>query len=143
MTHKQQVSITTRHKKGSAVMASVKQSPGGAAFCGVAAAVALLGDAWTLLIVRDLASGPRRFGELQASTGISVRVLTDRLRAMSAAGLLSRQVYAEIPPRVEYALTEKGRGAIAVVDALRQYGETWLRPNQEGDRHALRSGGAE
>ncbi len=117
-------------------MASVKRPPGGATFCGVAAAVGLLGDAWTLLIVRDLAAGPRRFGELQVSTGMSVRVLTDRLRTMSAAGLLTRQIYAEIPPRVEYTLTEKGRGAVAVVDALRLYGETWLRPEQEGDRHA-------
>ncbi len=102
--------------------------PGGASFCGVAAAVALLGDAWTLLIVRDLAAGPRRFGELHVSTGISVRVLTNRLRSMSAAGLITRRVYAEIPPRVEYELTEQGRGAVAVVDALRVYGETWLRP---------------
>lgn len=108
--------------------------PGGETFCGVAAAVALLGDAWTLLIVRDLASGPRRFGELHTSTGISVRVLTDRLRTMSAAGLLTRRMYAEIPPRVEYELTEKGRGAVAVVDALRAYGETWLRPAPAADR---------
>jgi DNA-binding HxlR family transcriptional regulator len=104
--------------------------PGGETFCGVAAAVALLGDAWTLLIVRDLASGPRRFSELQKSSGISVRVLTDRLRTMSAAGLLTRRMYAEIPPRVEYELTAKGRGAVAVVDALRVYGEMWLRPTQ-------------
>ncbi len=107
--------------------------PGGESFCGVAAAVALLGDAWTLLIVRDLAAGPRRFGALQASTGISVRVLTDRLRAMSAAGLLTRRMYPEIPPRVEYELTEKGHGAVTVVDALRAYGETWLRPTQADD----------
>jgi DNA-binding HxlR family transcriptional regulator len=105
--------------------------PGGETFCGVAAAVALLGDAWTLLIVRDLAGGPRRFGELHTSTGISVRVLTDRLRAMSAAGLLTRRMYPEIPPRVEYELTERGRGAITVVQALREYGETWLRPAAE------------
>jgi DNA-binding HxlR family transcriptional regulator len=110
--------------------------PGGASFCGVAAAVALLGDAWTLLIVRDLATGPRRFGQLQASTGISVRVLTNRLRTMSAAGLITRRVYAEIPPRVEYELTERGRGAVAVVDALRVYGETWLRPTQIDERQA-------
>src|SRR5579885_1450064 len=115
-------------------MASVKRPPGGASFCGVAAAVALLGDARTLLIVRDLAAGPRRFGELHTSTGISVRVLTDRLRAMSAAGLLTRRMYPEIPPRVEYELTDKGRGAIAVVAALREYGETWLRPASEADR---------
>jgi DNA-binding HxlR family transcriptional regulator len=95
---------------------------GGETFCGVAAAVAILGDAWTLLIVRDLAGGPRRFGELQRSTGISARVLTDRLRAMNAAGLVIRRMYVEIPPRVEYELTEKGRDAIAIVDALRTYG---------------------
>ncbi len=113
----------------SAAWPNGKAQPGGETFCGVAAAVALLGDAWTLLIVRDLAGGPRRFGELQASTGISVRVLTDRLRAMTAAGLITRRMYAEIPPRVEYALTDKGRGAVSVVDALRAYGETWLRPS--------------
>lgn len=103
--------------------------PGGDQFCGVAAAVSILGDAWTLLIVRDLAGGPRRFGELHASTGISVRVLTDRLRAMLAAGLITRHMYAEIPPRVEYTLTERGRDAVLVVDALRAYGEKWLRPS--------------
>jgi DNA-binding HxlR family transcriptional regulator len=108
--------------------------PGGETFCGVAAAVALLGDAWTLLIVRDLAEGPRRFGELHTSTGISVRVLTDRLRTMNAAGLLTRRMYPEIPPRVEYELTEKGRGAVAVVAALREYGEAWLRPTSGADR---------
>lgn len=101
--------------------------PGGDSFCGVAAAVAVLGDAWTLLLVRDLASGPRRFTELQASTGISARVLTDRLRAMAEHELVTRRMYAEIPPRVEYALTAKGRAAVAVVDALRGYGERWLR----------------
>jgi DNA-binding HxlR family transcriptional regulator len=110
--------------------------PGGETFCGVAAAVTLLGDAWTLLIVRDLAGGPHRFGELHTSTGISVRVLTDRLRAMGEAGLLTRHMYPEIPPRVEYELTEKGYGAVAVVAALREYGETWLHPTREADREA-------
>ena len=108
--------------------------PGGETFCGVAAAVALLGDARTLLIVRDLEAGPRRFGALRTSTGISVRVLTDRLRVMSAAGLITRRGYAEIPPRVEYELTEKGRGALTVIAALREFGETWLHPPQAADR---------
>ncbi len=102
--------------------------PGGESFCGVAAAVAVLGDAWTLLLVRDLADEPRRFTALQASTGISPRVLTDRLRKMVDEGLVTRHIYAEIPPRVEYALTPKGRDAVAVVAALRAYGERWLRP---------------
>jgi len=102
--------------------------PGGESFCGVAAAVAVLGDAWTLLLVRDLADEPRRFTALQASTGISPRVLTDRLHKMMDEGLVTRHIYAEIPPRVEYALTPKGRDAVAVVAALRTYGERWLRP---------------
>lgn len=104
--------------------------PGGDTFCGVAAAVTVLGDAWTLLLVRELAGGSRRFGALQTATGISERVLTDRLRAMTAAGLITRQMFAEIPPRVEYTLTEKGQAAVAVVAALRTFGDTWLRPTQ-------------
>src|SRR6185437_15203704 len=102
--------------------------PGGETFCGVAAAVAVLGDAWTLLLIRDLADGPRRFTALQASTGISPRVLTDRLQKMMDEGLVTRHIFAEIPPRVEYALTPKGRDAVTVVAALRDYGERWLRP---------------
>jgi DNA-binding HxlR family transcriptional regulator len=101
--------------------------PGGETFCGVAAAVAVLGDSWTLLLVRDLADEPRRFTALQASTGISPRVLTDRLHKMMREGLVTRRIYPEIPPRVEYALTLKGRDAVAVVAALRVYGEKWLR----------------
>ncbi len=100
----------------------------GALFCGVAAAAALLGDTWTLLLVRDLAAGPRRFTELQASTGISVRVLTDRLRTMAQAGLVTRSMFNEIPPRVEYTLTAKGQDVVPILDALRPYGEKWLRP---------------
>ena len=102
--------------------------PGGESFCGVAAAVAVLGDSWTLLLVRDLAEEPRRFTALQASTGISPRVLTDRLHKMMREGLVTRRIYAEIPPRVEYELTPKGHAAVAVIASLREYGETWLRP---------------
>ncbi|HEU4785478.1 MAG TPA: helix-turn-helix domain-containing protein [Ktedonobacterales bacterium] len=111
-----------RHTEGGAA------KPGGESFCGVAAAVAVLGDAWTLLLVRDLADEPRRFTALQASTGISPRVLTDRLHKMMDEGLVTRHIYAEIPPRVEYTLTSKGHDAVAVVAALRAYGERWLRP---------------
>lgn len=105
----------------------VVDRPGGETFCGVAAAVAVLGDAWTLLLIRDLADGPRRFTALQASTGISPRVLTDRLQKMMREGLATRHIFAEIPPRVEYALTAKGRDAVAVIAAMRSYGEKWLR----------------
>jgi len=76
------------------------EKPCGESFCGVAAAVAVLGDAWTLLLVRDLADEQRRFTALQASTGISPRVLTDRLHKMMDEGLVTRHIYAEIPPRV-------------------------------------------
>src|SRR5688572_25242931 len=97
-------------------------------FCGVHAAAQLLGDAWTLLLVRDLARGPRRFKELEASTGISPRVLTDRLRSLVAQGIMTRRMFAEIPPRVEYQLTEKGKDILPIIDALRDYGVRWLKP---------------
>lgn len=108
--------------------ATEASKPGGEHFCGVAAAAALLGDAWTLLLLRDLAGGPRRFKQLEASTGISPRVLTDRLRALCDQGMMTRRMYPEIPPRVEYELTEKGRDALPVLDVLRAYGEKWLHP---------------
>jgi DNA-binding HxlR family transcriptional regulator len=106
--------------------------PGGESFCPVAEAASLLGDTWTLLLLRELGGGPRRFKELEASTGISPRVLTDRLRALCERGMMTRRMYAEIPPRVEYELTEKGRDALPVLDALRAFGEKWLRPQPEG-----------
>jgi DNA-binding HxlR family transcriptional regulator len=121
-TQEEPLAPNARHTEGGAA------KPGGESFCGVAAAVAVLGDAWTLLLVRDLADEPRRFTALQASTGISPRVLTDRLHKMMDEGLVTRHIFAEIPPRVEYALTQKGRDAVAVVAALRDYGERWLRP---------------
>ena len=99
----------------------------GETFCGVAAAAALLGDAWPAPLVRDLANGPRRFTELEASTGISPRVLTDRPRSLCDRGLMTRRMYPEIPPRVEYELTDKGRDALPIIDALRVYGNKWLR----------------
>ena len=99
----------------------------GEPFCGVAAAAELLGDAWTLLLVRDVAAGPRRFTQLQASTGISPTVLTDRLHALVERGVLTRRMYPEIPPRVEYELTEKGKQVLPILDALRDYGTKWLR----------------
>jgi DNA-binding HxlR family transcriptional regulator len=94
--------------------------------CPVAQAARLFGDHWTLLIIRDLASGCRRYHQLQESTGMSPGVLSGRLRHLEAAGLISRRQYPEIPPRVEYTLTEKGRAAVPLIDQLRVYGETWL-----------------
>ncbi|HUZ02469.1 MAG TPA: helix-turn-helix domain-containing protein [Thermomicrobiaceae bacterium] len=94
--------------------------------CPIARAARVLGDHWTLLIVRDLAGGCRRFHELQASTGMSPSILSGRLRALEAAGMVSRRQFSEIPPRVEYTLTDMGRAALPIVDQLRRFGEDWL-----------------
>lgn len=95
--------------------------------CPVANAARLLGDRWTLVILRDLADGAMRFSDLQeTSGGISPRTLVDRLREMESQGLIERESFREIPPRVEYSLTSKGRATLPVIDALRAFGETWL-----------------
>ncbi len=100
--------------------------------CPVAEAARLLGDKWTLIILRDLAAGPRRFTELAASgEGISPSMLAARLRELEEHGLVSRTSYNEIPPRVEYALTPKGVDALPVIEALRAYGTRWLLPGCE------------
>jgi DNA-binding HxlR family transcriptional regulator len=82
---------------------------------------------WTLLLVRDLAAGYSRFCELERSlAGISPRTLSLRLRALEEEGIVERQTYPEVPPRVEYSLTEKGRALLPIVDRMRSYGEEWL-----------------
>jgi len=82
---------------------------------------------WTLLLVRDLAEGCSRFCELERSlSGISPRTLSLRLRALEDEGVVARHTYAQVPPRVEYALTEKGRALLPIIDDMRAYGELWL-----------------
>jgi DNA-binding HxlR family transcriptional regulator len=106
-------------------MSQLKTRP--ASVCPIANAARLLGDRWTLVILRDLADGPRRFSALEdTSGGISPRTLADRLRQMESDGLIRRESFREIPPRVEYTLTEKGAAALPVIDALRTFGDTWL-----------------
>lgn len=96
--------------------------------CPVETSLMLMGDRWKMLIVRDLLEGTRRFGELKRSlTGISQKVLTQHLRAMEESGLLTRTVYAEVPPRVEYTLTELGRSLRTIHDAMWQWGEAYKR----------------
>ena len=98
-----------------------------------ARALDLVGDKWTLLIVRDLASGPRRFVELQRTLpGISTEQLRSRLNRMVADGLLTRQRYREVPPRVDYELTERAQELMPVIGALAQWGYdwTWSSPRQ-------------
>jgi len=104
-----------------------KRTDGPQAFCGVEQAAKLLGDKWTLVLVRDLGGGPRHFSELAASaTGISPRTLVARLRNLEAEGLVTRERHRGLPPRVLYALTRKGEDALPVVEALRTYGNRWL-----------------
>lgn len=94
--------------------------------CPVATTVALIGSKWKLLIMRDLLSRPWRFNELKKDLdGISQKVLTDSLRSMEADGLLTRTVYPEVPPRVEYTLTELGCNLRPILEAMRVWGEDY------------------
>jgi DNA-binding HxlR family transcriptional regulator len=107
-----------------------------------ARALDLVGDKWTLLIIRDLAGGPRRFVELQrVLPGISTEQLRSRLNRMVADGLLTRQRYREVPPRVDYELTERAREVLPVVGALSRWGYDWAwsppRPGEAVDVGAI------
>ena len=95
--------------------------------CSVAGAAEIVGSKWTVLLVHDLSEGPRRFTELERScAGISPRTLAERLRWLETEGIVERQSYPESPPRVEYALTEKGRALLPVVQEMRRFGHEWL-----------------
>ena len=94
--------------------------------CPVATTEALIGSKWKLLIMRNLLSRPWRFNELKKDLeGISQKVLTDSLRSMEADGLLTRTVYPEVPPRVEYTLTELGYSLRPILEAMRVWGEDY------------------
>lgn len=95
--------------------------------CPVETTLTLIGSKWQVLILRDLTvNGTMRFKELQRSIGrISQKVLTSNLRAMEGSGLVHREVFAEVPPRVEYSLAELGQTLAPVLDALRQWGESY------------------
>src|SRR4051794_32843726 len=107
-----------------------------------ARALDLVGDKWTLLIVRDLAAGPRRFVELQrVLPGISTEQLRSRLNRMVADGLLTRQRYREVPPRIDYELTDRARDLLPVVGELARWGYAWAwgapRPDEAIDIGAI------
>ena len=92
--------------------------------CPVETTLTLIGDKWKVLILRDLMPGTKRFGELKKSVGnVSQKVLTAQLRAMEGSGLVHREVYAEVPPRVEYSLTELGKSLKPILDAMWTWGE--------------------
>ncbi|OUQ21285.1 MarR family transcriptional regulator [Lachnoclostridium sp. An14] len=98
--------------------------------CPVETTLMLIGDKWKVLILRDLMPGTKRFGELKKSIGsVSQKVLTAQLRDMEANGLVDRKVYAEVPPRVEYSLTEVGRSLKPILDAMGCWGEEYKAKN--------------
>lgn len=99
--------------------------------CPVETTLSLIGDKWKVLILRDLMPGTKRFGELKKSIGsVSQKVLTAQLRDMEANGLISRKVYAEVPPRVEYSLTNLGKSLKPILDAMKNWGEDYKNPLQ-------------
>ena len=98
--------------------------------CPVETTLMLIGDKWKILILRDLMEGTKRFGELKKSIGtVSQKVLTAQLRDMEDKGLLTRKVYAEVPPRVEYTLTETGYSLKQTLDSMVAWGTDYQRRN--------------
>ena len=95
--------------------------------CPVELTVGLIGDKWKILIIRDLLTGTKRFGELKKSlNSITQKVLTNKLREMEASGLVKRKVYPEVPPRVEYSLTDTGLSLKPILDAMWNWGEEYI-----------------
>ncbi len=95
--------------------------------CPVTATADILAGKWTILLIRDLADGCSRFCELERSLeGISPRTLSLRLRALEEHGIVARKTFPEVPPRVEYSLTEKGRALVPIIEDMRSYGRAWL-----------------
>src|SRR3981189_2633334 len=107
------------------------------ATCPVCRTAGVVCGKWTLLLVRDLAEGRSRFCELERSLqGISPRTLSLRLRALEEEGVVERQTFPEVPPRVEYVLTAKGRALVPLIEDMRTYGTEWLGaecPAERGD----------
>jgi DNA-binding HxlR family transcriptional regulator len=100
--------------------------------CPVCRTAEIVCGKWTLLVIRDLADGRSRFCELERSLdGISPRTLSLRLRALEEQGIVKRQTFPEVPPRVEYALTAKGRALLPLIEDMRTYGREWLCGSDE------------
>jgi DNA-binding HxlR family transcriptional regulator len=95
--------------------------------CPVCATADIICGKWTILVIRDLADGRSRFCELERSlAGISPRTLSLRLRALEDEGVISRETFAEVPPRVQYSLTEKGLALVPLIEDMRRFGREWL-----------------
>jgi DNA-binding HxlR family transcriptional regulator len=112
----------TAESKTPAIQAQMSENP-----CPVGCCAEIISGKWTLLLIRDLAEGSCRFCELERSLdGISPRTLSLRLRALEDNGIVERKTYPEVPPRVEYALTEKGEALVPLIEDMRAYGRRWL-----------------
>ena len=99
--------------------------------CPVETTLMLISDRWKVLILRDLMEGTMRFGELKKSIGsISQKVLTSNLRSMEESGLLTRKVFPEVPPRVEYTLTETGRSLKPILDTMKEWGTDYKKQTE-------------
>ena len=109
-------------------MNEIKELPA----CPVETTLSLIGDKWKVLILRDLITGTKRYGELKKSIGtVSQKVLTSQLRNMEENGLIHRKVYAEVPPRVEYSLTELGQSLKPILDARQNWGEEYKQNHEK------------
>ena len=108
--------------------------------CPVGCCAEIISGKWTLLVIRDLADSNRRFCELERSLeGISPRTLSLRLRALEECGIVERHTYPEVPPRVEYALTEKGQALVPLIEEMRSYGQRWLGRSSRASQARHRS----
>lgn len=105
--------------------------------CPVARTIAQIGDAWTLMVVRELFLGIRRFEEIRVHTGMSPQLLSRRLRELDASGIVARRPYQERPPRFEFVLTEKGLDLWPIIIALKAWGEHWAKPAREAPLMSL------
>ena len=109
--------------------------------CGLEAALAVVGGKWKPIVLWRLAGGARRFGELRRLVeGISEKMLIQQLREMEADGIVARKDFREVPPRVEYALTEKGRALLPIIREMRKFGHAWIVPEPRRRRRSVARG---
>ena len=94
--------------------------------CPVEAVAEIIGQKWVCQIIRDLANGPQRFGQLQHSVKVSPRVLSARLQGLEQGGLVRREIFAEVPPRSEYSLTAKGQRLVPLIEDMRRIGQDFI-----------------
>jgi DNA-binding HxlR family transcriptional regulator len=92
--------------------------------CSIVKTLRVIGSKWTILIIRDLLGGKMRFNELRRSLdGVSPKTLSDRLKSLENEGIVSRKIYPEVPPRVEYSLTKRGKSLAAIIDTMKEWGD--------------------